>query len=245
MGLEFARQLAESGYRVMMVSNREAELQDAAKAITADFGVQAEALCIDLASEGSAESVLGWCDSLGLEVDVLVNNAGCFFMKYLEPADLPRVRTMMSLHMDVVTELCVLVGDRMKRRGSGHILNMSSMTARIPAPGISIYSATKAYLKSFGKSFSHEMRPYGVYVTTVCPSAVDTGLYPLGDKLRRVLKRCGIIRSPEWLVRKALRALFGGRRTLSPGLTNALLPPLIAIAPDSLIDKLGVRWIAR
>ena len=70
MGLEFARQLAESGYRVMMVSNREAELQDAAKAITADFGVQAEALCIDLASEGSAESVLGWCDSLGLEVDV-------------------------------------------------------------------------------------------------------------------------------------------------------------------------------
>ena len=88
------------------------------------------------------------------------------------------------------------------------------------------------------------MRPFGVTVTTVCPAAVDTGLYPLPVRLRGLLRRIGLIRTPEWLVRKALRAMFRGRRTYSPGLTNVLLPPLIALLPARLIDRLGLKWIA-
>ena len=170
--------------------------------------------------------------------------AGMFFMEYLSPENLGKVRTMMALHMNVVTELSILAGSRMKEKGGGHILNISSMTARIPAPGIVIYSSTKAYLKMFGKSLSYELRPFGVIVTTVCPSAVDTGLYPLPERLRGFLRRIGLIRTPEWLVRRSLKALFRGRRTFSPGLTNYLVPPLIAILPARLIDRLGLKWIA-
>ena len=240
IGLEFSRQLAGMGYALAIVSNREEELADAAERLRAEFGVPVQALCIDLTKQGAAEEVLAWCP----EPDVLVNNAGMFFMEYLTPESLGKVRTMMTLHMDVVTELCILAGSRMKDKGDGHILNISSMTARIPAPGIAIYSSTKAYLKTFGKSLSYELRPFGVSVTTVCPAAVDTGLYPLGDRLRRFLRAIGVIRTPEWLVRRSLKAMFRGRRTLSPGLTNALLPPLIAILPARLIDRLGLRWIA-
>ena len=240
IGLEFSRQLAQMGYALAMVSNREQELADAAEQLRAEYGVQVETLCIDLTRQGAAEEVLAWCP----EPDVLINNAGMFFMEYLTPESLGKVRTMMTLHMDVVTELCILAGSRLKKKGGGHILNISSMTARIPAPGIAIYSSTKAYLKTFGKSLSYELRPFGVSVTTVCPAAVDTGLYPLGDRLRRFLRRIGIIRTPEWLVRRSLKAMFRGRRTFSPGLTNALLPPLIAILPARLIDRLGLRWIA-
>ena len=71
------------------------------------------------------------------------------------------------------------------------------MTAEIPAPGIAVYSATKAYLKSFGRGFSYEMRPFGVKVTTVCPAAIDTGLYPISPSLRKFLRRLGIIRSRD------------------------------------------------
>ena len=81
-------------------------------------------------------------------------------------------------------------------------------------------------------------------VTTVCPAAVDTGLYPLPERLRGFLRSIGLIRTPEWLVRRSLKALFRGRRTFSPGLTNVLLPPLIAILPARLIDRLGLKWIA-
>lgn len=241
IGLEFSRQLAQMGYTLAMVSNRVQELADAAEDIRAGFGVPVQSLCIDLTKQGAAEEVLAWCPA----PDVLINNAGMFFMEYLKPESLGKVRTMMALHMNVVTELCILAGSRMKENGGGHILNISSMTARIPSPGIAIYSSTKAYLKTFGKSLSYELHPFGVTVTTICPAAVDTGLYPLGDRLRRFLRRIGVIRTPEWLVRRSLKAMFRGRRTFSPGLTNALLPPLISILPARLIDRLGLKWIRK
>lgn len=241
IGLAFARQLASEGYGILLVGNRPDELATAAEELSAS--VEVRTLCLDLAAAGAAERVLAWCDGLGLVPDVLVNNAGIFFMQYLEPSGLGKVRTMMHLHVDAVTELSILLGARMKERGSGQILIVSSMTARIPAPGIAVYSATKAYLKSFGRSLSYEYRPFGVTVTTLCPSAVDTGLYPLGERLRKVLRRIGILRSPEWLVRRALRALRRGRRCISPGATNFFVPLLVALLPSRLIDRLGFKWI--
>ena len=245
VGLEFSREFASRGYALALVSNRDGDLADAKQSLEREFGVPVHTLCADLSDAGIAEKILAWCDSIGLQVEVLVNNAGMFFMEYLSPENLGKAETMMGLHVFTPTRLCILFGARMKDRGKGYILNMSSMTARIPAPGIAVYSASKAYLKSFGRSFSYEMRPYGVRVTTVCPAAIDTGLYPMGTKLRKVLRRLGIIRSPHWLAHRAVKALFRGRRTISPGLTNALVPALVAILPPRMIDRLGMKWIQR
>lgn len=243
IGLEFARQLAGRGYDLALVSNRGEELEEAKKSLEAGYGRNVQILEADLSLPRAAEEVAQWCDACGIVPEVLVNDAGIFFMKYLTPEMLPKVRTMMNLHMDAATELCILLGDRMKERGKGWILNVSSMTARIPAPGIAVYSATKAYLKVFGKSLSYEMRPFGVKVTTLCPAAVDTGLYPLGEKMRKAGRRLGLIWSPEKLVHRALHAMFRGRRTVSPGVVNHILPPLIALLPARLIDRLGMWHI--
>ena len=243
IGLAFSRQLASEGYSLLLVGNRADELADASEALLREFGARVETLCLDLAEAGAAERVLAWCDGLGLVPDVLVNNAGIFFMQYLEPSGLGKARAMMRLHIEALTELCILLGSRMKERGTSQIINLSSMTARIPAPGIAVYSASKAYVKSFSRGLSYELRPYGVRVLAVCPSAIDTGLYPLGERLRKVLRRIGILRSPEWLARRALRALRRGRRCISPGVTNYLVPLLVALLPSRLIDRLGLKWI--
>jgi short-subunit dehydrogenase len=79
IGLEFARQLARMGYALAIVSNRGQELADAAEGLRAEHGVPVRTLCIDLTKPGAAEEVLAWCP----EPDVLVNNAGMFFMEYL------------------------------------------------------------------------------------------------------------------------------------------------------------------
>lgn len=250
IGLAFARQLAGEGYSPVLAGNRAEELAEAAEGLQREFKVPVRVLCMDLTETGAAAKVLAWCDSLGLEPDLLVNDAGVFFMQYLEPAILGKARTMMRLHMEALTELCILFGSRMKERdgskpdGPG-IINLSSMTARIPAPGIAVYSASKAYVKCFSRSLSYELRPYGVRVLAVCPSAIDTGLYPLGDRLRKVLKGIGILRSPEWLVKRTLKAFRHGRRCISPGVTNFLVPLLVALLPARLIDRLGLKWIKR
>lgn len=243
IGLEYARQLAERGYGLVLVSNQEEQLRDAAADLTGKYGVPVEWLYMDLASPGCARELLQFCDEKGLEVDILVNNAGIFFIEYLGSHNLEKARTMIDLHVAAVTECCVLFGERMKARGAGRILIMSSMTADIPAPGIAVYSASKAYLKSFGLGLSYEFAPFGVTVTTICPAAVDTSLYRLNDRIRRTGRRLGLVLSPEALVRKALRAMFRGRRLRRPGALNLTIPILVRLLPSRLIDRLGIKWM--
>ncbi|MBR0108975.1 MAG: SDR family NAD(P)-dependent oxidoreductase [Bacteroidales bacterium] len=236
MGLEFARQLAAKGYDLILVSNRPDELEQASaelRGLYPDRTVTTR--CQDLATTTAADELFEWCPDLP---DVLVNDAGMFFFKELQVEDLPRVQAMIDLHIVTVTRACILFGAAMKQRGSGRILNISSMTARIPAPGVTIYSATKAYLKSFGRSYSYELKPYGVTLTTVCPAAIATPLYRLSERQMRAGVRTGLIRTPQWLVRRALRALFAGWRVISPAFMNVWLPALIALLPGPIIQRL-------
>lgn len=244
IGLEYARQLAALGYNLALVSNREDELNAAAAEIGGTYDVTVSVLNVNLAEHDAAKTVLDWCDAEGIEPEILINNAGLFFMEYLGQCNLDKASSMIALHIETTTQLCVQFGSRMKAAGRGHILNMGSMTAWLPAPGIAVYSASKAYLASFGKGLSYELKPFGVSVTTVCPAAVDTELYPLGDRMRRTLRHLGIIKSPEWLVRRALNGMFRGRRVMRPGPLNRLLPAIISCLPARLIDRLGLKWIA-
>lgn len=235
MGLEYARQLAAKGYDLILVSNQEKELAAAAESLQDAFPVKVTTRCQDLAQADAADRLYEWCrNQLQVLPDMLINNAGMFFFKELETEDLARIQAMVDLHVVTVTRSCVLFGNAMKERGSGYILNMSSMAARIPAPGITVYSATKAYLRSFGRSLSYEMRPYGIGMTTVCPAAVATPLYRLSEKWLRFGVRIGVIQTPRRLVKRALRALFHKRRVVSPGLMNIYLPPLIGLLPGPL-----------
>ena len=243
MGLEFARQLAGRGYDLLLVSNRQAELDSAAASLRQAFPVAVTSRFQDLACADAADALFSWCtEENGILPDVVINDAGMFFFKELERADLEKVQAMINLHVVTVTRICLLFGDAMKQRGSGYLLNISSMAARIPAPGITVYSATKAYLRSFGRSLSYELKPYGVNMTTVCPAAIATPLYRLSDKWMRVGVRTGLIRTPRWLVKRALRALFRGRRVISPAFMNVWLPALIALLPGFIIAALWKKF---
>ena len=240
MGLVFARQLAARGYDLLLVSNQEQALADAARELSGPVSVRTRFQ--DLARPEAADELFAWCQAENLIPDVLVNNAGMFFFKELQAEDLDRVQAMINLHVTTVTRICLLFGQAMKSRGSGYILIMSSMAARIPAPGITVYSATKAYLRSFGRSLSFELRPYGVGVTTVCPAAIATPLYRLDEKKMRFGVRLGVIRTPKWLVRRALRALFHRRRVISPAFMNVYLPALVALLPGPVEARLWKKF---
>ena len=240
MGLEFARQLAARGYDLLLVSNQEQALADTARELSGPVSVRTRFQ--DLARPEAADELFAWCQVEDLIPDVLANNAGMFFFKELQAEDLDRVQAMINLHVTTVTRICLLFGQAMKSRGSGYILIMSSMAARIPAPGITVYSATKAYLRSFGRSLSFELRPYGVGVTTVCPAAIATPLYRLDEKKMRFGVRLGVIRTPQWLVRRALRALFHRRRVISPAFMNVYLPALVALLPGPVEARLWKKF---
>lgn len=241
MGLEYARQLAEIGCNLLLVSNQREDLEKAAETLrTAE--IQVIPHYQDLATEKAADELLAYCHSENLQIDILINNAGMFFFEELTPENEAKALTMMRLHTLTPTRLCILFGEEMKRRGYGYLINMSSMAAKLPCPGITIYSATKAYLKSFGKSLYFEMRPYGVGVTTVCPGAIATPLYKLKPGLLQLGVKIGLIGTPQWLVRKALCGMIRKKRVVKPGFMNIYLPPLIAILPQTLVSKLWQKF---
>ena len=242
MGLEYARQLAEIGCNLLLVSNQEVELQQAAEELKQGRTLQVIPHYQNLATETAAQELLSFCQSEGLTVDILINNAGMFFFEELTTKNEAKALTMMRLHILTPTRLCVLFGEEMKKRGYGSIVNMSSMAAQLPCPGITVYSATKAYLKSFGKSLFFEMKPYGVGVTTVCPAAIATPLYKLKPSLLKFGVKIGLIGTPQWLVRKALKGMMKKKRVVKPGLMNQYLPPLIALLPHGLVNKLWQKF---
>lgn len=242
MGLEYAHQLAKKGYDLVLVSNRQEELEQASEELSKVYPVRVVTRFQDLSAETAADELMVFCQEQSIDVEVLVNNAGMFFFEELTTENEAKVLAMMRLHMLAPTRLCLVFGDAMKRRGQGFILNMSSMAAKLPCPGIAVYSATKAYLKSFSKSLFFEMRPYGVGVTTVCPAAIATPLYKLKPSLLKLGVNVGLIGTPQWLVRRALRGMFHKRRVVKPGLMNYYLPPLIAILPKWLVARLWKKW---
>ncbi len=242
MGLEYACQLSEIGCNLLLVSNQEEELRCVTEKLKQGRDAQVLSHYQNLATETAAEELVGFCRAKGLQIDILINNAGMFFFEELSKENESKALAMMRLHIFTPTRLCVLFGEDMKKRGYGYILNMSSMAAKLPCPGIAIYSASKAYLKSFSKSLYFEMRPYGVGVTTVCPAAIATPLYKMKPCLLKLGVKVGLIGTPQWLVRKALKGMIRKKRVLKPGLMNLYLPPLIAVLPKGLVNRIWQKY---
>lgn len=240
IGYGYARRLAAMGYPLLLVSNEPERIEQTARALAEEFGVEASALCRDLCAPDAARELFDYCRKQRIEVEILVNNAGVFFFDDLTEAGAGRIARMTDLHVRTVTLLCHYFGARMKSRRHGYILNMASMSAWLPYPGISVYAASKSYLEKLSKALHNELRDHGVFVTAVCPGAVATDLYNLSSRYQRLALRLGIMMTPDRLAAKGLRAMFRRRKRVVPGAINHVFLPLAAHIPSPF-----VRWIKR
>ena len=110
IGEQYVRQLAAEGRNVVVVSNRDDENRRVAASVRAEFGVEAEPLCIDLTEPTAAEQIFEFCEQRAIEVDVLINNAGMLLFNQLERTDPARIDTIIALHCTTPTRLCQLFG---------------------------------------------------------------------------------------------------------------------------------------
>lgn len=235
MGLIYAERLAARGYSVVVVSNRMQDNCAVAERLSAEYGVEARPLYADLCDEDSARMIYDTVTVWGIEVDILISNAGMLLFSQLHNTSAQNLQRIIALHCTTPTLLCRLFAERMRQRGRGHILLVSSATAWMPYPTISHYAATKAYLRSFARSLWFEMRGTGVSVTALFPGAVDTPLYSLDEKYRRRLRRWGVMLSADEVADKALRAMFRGRHRCIPGWFTKTTAAICAAMPDSLL----------
>lgn len=236
IGLQYATQLA-SDYHcdLLLVSNQEKELTQVAADLAAEYGVKTIAHYADLSLMDAAEKLHEWCVTNGHEVDILINNAGVFFFNEYCQTDIKRIELMLQLHVMTVAKLTRLFAADMCARERGYILNMSSMSAWMAMPGIQTYNASKAFIYNFSKSLWYELKPHNVHITVMAPGAVDTGLFGLAPKLRKLAVALTVSIPPEKLVKRALKKMFNGKQADTPGFINWLSTPLLKHTPDWLL----------
>lgn len=246
MGREYARRLALMGYNIVAVDINEAGLDETVRMLREEVESSEEvpanakdsfkvmALVQDLSETDAAERIYGKTE--GCDVEVLVNNAGLMYCQGIAETSERMLHLIMMVHMYTPLMLCRKYVGRMKERGRGYILNISSLAAWMIWPGIGMYGTTKRFVRNYSRELRIECRRTGVSVTNAYFGAVDTPLVPLKDSLRRIARMSGAMISPEKAVSRALRATFGRRRGVMPGLLNKILVPVCMLMPDCLLS---------
>ena len=244
IGLALSRELARRGYPLLLVSNEEEKIAIAALEIQAEYNVKAISLCMDLAQRDSAEKLFEYCEKNSIKTEVVVNNAGIFFFRDITDTKSERIETIINLHALTPVKLSRLFADQMIREyrrenRMGYILNMASIAAWMMMPGITLYSATKSFLRCFSRAMRCEVFDQGVSITTICPGAVATGLYGLAPSYLKLGIRLGIILSPERLACRALKKMFQKKAEYIPGgFVNHLFIFLVKALPEVLVRRI-------
>jgi short-subunit dehydrogenase len=120
----------------------------------------------------------------------------------------------------------------------GYILNVSSISAVMPYPGISVYGPTKSYVRMFSKAIRTELSIYNVKVSCLLPGATETGLYDPNRINITLAKKLGVMQTADYVANKAIVGLFGNKSEIIPGIINKLIVYLLPLFPNILVKFL-------
>ncbi|MFQ5514934.1 MAG: SDR family NAD(P)-dependent oxidoreductase [Myxococcota bacterium] len=237
IGEAFARRLAREGYDLTLVARRRAELERLAETIGKRHVAAVDILVADLTQDAdllAVEERLATDEQLAL----LVNNAGTGTVGAFAEIEAQRVDADVRLNVLALTRLARAALPGMIARGSGALIQVSSMAAFSAGPWQATYPATKAYVNRLTLALHEELRGSGVRVQALCPGFTRTAFQAhAGVEASRV---------PEWLwmepdevVDASLRALGEGRAICIPGRLNRLLAVLQRGLPERLVARVS------
>ena len=248
MGKLYAGRLAMMGYSLVIVDISADRLEKTADelreqvASLSDWRIPYKSsfkvlpLVQDLSRQDAAEKVYAFTGQHGCDIEVLINNAGLFYYQGIAETSPAALARMVMVHDYTPLLLCRAYVPDMRRRGCGYVLNVSSLAAWIPWPGLGMYASTKRFVKDFSRALRVECRGTGVSVTNAYFGAVDTPLFNLKPSYRKLARALRIMVPAETAVEKALKATFKRRKGTMPGLLNHIFKPVVRVLPDGYTD---------
>lgn len=230
IGLSFAHQLAENGFDLVLVARHEDRLQQLAGDLEQKYGVGTEVLPADLGDRTSLAAVEARVADPGRPIDLLVNNAGFGLKRPFLDNDVEDEQQMLDVLVTAVLRLTHAALKPMVARGSGAIVNVSSVAGFLPR---GTYSAAKSYVTSLSEWANLTYRDRGVKTMALCPGFTKTEFHERMDVDRRS--------APAWmwldadrLVRDALADLDKGRSISIPGRRYKVLAGIARYTPPSV-----------
>lgn len=247
LGRELARQMAARASQVRLIARRAHRLEELAEELRSlRPGLEVEVHTVDLADDAQRARLAD--DLRTRPVDVLVNCAGFGDLTFFDQSDAAKIRNMLAVNVAAVSELTHAVLPSMVKKGTGGILNISSIAGMTCVPSMAAYGATKHFVAAFSETLRMELSGTGVVVTCVCPGPVGTEFETVADN------RTGV-RAPAWVhlgadacASQSLRAFAKGRSRVVPGWLFTPVGWVVNIAPrwlSRLVFAPSVRWRRR
>ena len=215
IGLEFANQLNEFGAKLIITARNKDKLNELAENYQG-----ATVIPGDLSDKTFPSQLYNEIQSKGLDVDILINNAGFGSIGKLLKSDLETYERMVQVNITALTQLSHLFISDMVEKGNGGIINVASVAAFQPVPYMNVYSATKAYVKSFSLALHEEYKDKGIVVTAVCPGYTKTNFQNAANMSSDAV---GIKMLPEDVVRQSLIAHKNGKNLVINGVINKIM----------------------
>ncbi|MFC9473130.1 SDR family NAD(P)-dependent oxidoreductase [Nocardia sp. NPDC056952] len=223
IGATFAHHLAASGYQLLLVARRADRLQELATQLTERHDVRCEVFAADLTDPAAPAAILDYPAQQGLDVDVLINNAGLSGKTAFADTPWDALAGEIQLMVTAPTELARLVIPGMKERRWGRIINLSSVAAFAPPGAGLLYTGIKSYVLNTSQALDMELKPHGIHVTALCPGFTRTefhdvmGTRDAADHLPRILWQ-----QPEAVVAEGWAAVMKGKPVCIPGIVNKI-----------------------
>ena len=245
IGREMARMLAARAYDLVLVSRRADKLEELAAELADRHQAAVHCFPVNLADRGSTLRVFRFTREKGLDVDVLINNAGVGVFGEHTDLDPDELESMLQLNVVALCESCRLFGEQMKRRKRGRILNVASTAAYQPTPYFAAYGASKSFVLHFSEALAKELEEHGVTVSCLSPGPTDTGFFGAIDERGRTnphFDKKGRHDARE-VAAIGIEMLFEGRLSKIVGAGNYLRALSCRFAPRAMVANVSKRMM--
>lgn len=217
IGYELAKLLAADSYNLVLVARNEDRLQEITDSLKTDYSIEVTPIAKDLFEPAAAAEVYAQTKEMGVNIDVLVNDAGQGEWGPFFTTGLNRDIDIIQLNIISLLSLTKFYGKDMEQRNMGRILLVGSEAGTTPMPLLSVYAATKAFVISFGAALAEELRDTDVSVTVLLPGATDTDFFHKAHQEDTVTYRESKLAPPEEVAKDGYEALMKGERKIISG----------------------------
>ncbi|MGB0033988.1 MAG: SDR family oxidoreductase [Candidatus Acidiferrales bacterium] len=240
IGLALAEQLAAGGTHLILTARRTDRLQKLAADLSAKHKIQTEVFSADLVRPEAPEEIHAFTTRKGIEVELLINNAGFGAFGYTHEIPAERLLEMVQVNCSAVVHLTRMYLPAMVERKHGDILIVASVAAFQAVPFISAYAATKAFDLLFAEGLAEEVREFGIRVCALCPGSTTTEFQQVAQQPDRSFRYA---ETPEKVARVGLEALARGKSYAISGTRNRLMVESQRLAPRHFVTKTAAKMM--
>jgi len=240
IGKALAEELAAGGTHLILTARRKERLEELARRLSEIHKVKVEVLVADLEEPGAPEKIFAFTKAKGIEVELLINNAGFGVYGEFAGAELHRLLEMVQVNCSAVVHLTRLYLPEMMAQRRGDILILASTAAFQSVPYISTYAATKAFDLLFAEGLAEEMKPYGIRVCALCPGSTESEFHEVAGQAH-LAPAARNKETAEKVARVGLRALAAGKSYVISGAGNYWGAHMQRLVPRRFVTRTAAR----